>query len=119
MSAPTRNRARPRQESSDLNVRAVVLGAVAVIVTVLLVALVARFLTSASGPARPGATETSVERPRRLPSDPFNPSVAFNADKRAQLESYGWIDRGRGFAHVPIERAMQMRATDDSAKRTP
>jgi hypothetical protein len=42
--------------------------------------------------------------------------VPFNGDHRladwrreraARLNGYGWIDRGRGIAHVPIERALE------------
>jgi hypothetical protein len=119
MNAMTRNPARPRRESSDLNVRAVVLGALAVIATVLLVAGAARLLTGASGLARAGPTETSVAQPKELQSDPFDPRVAFDEEKRAWLGSYGWIDRERGFARVPIERAMQIKAADDPAKGHP
>jgi hypothetical protein len=118
MNAPARNRAHPQQEHRDLNVRGVALGALGVIATVLLVAAVAYFLTGVSGPARPGPTATSIERPQRLPSDPFEQRAAFEREKRARLNSYGWIDRERGFVHVPIERAMQMQA-GAAAERTP
>jgi hypothetical protein len=45
--------------------------------------------------------------------------VPFNGDHRladwrqertARLNSYGWIDRAKGIAHVPIERAMEAAA---------
>jgi hypothetical protein len=45
--------------------------------------------------------------------------VPFNGDHRlddwrreraARLNGYGWIDRGKGVAHVPIERAMEAAA---------
>jgi hypothetical protein len=119
MNAKARKHARPRQESSDLNMRAVVLGALGVIATVLLVAGAARLLTGASGLARAGPTETSIARPTELESDPFDPRFAFDEEKRAQLDSYGWVDRERGVARVPIERAMQIKAADDAAKGHP
>jgi hypothetical protein len=28
--------------------------------------------------------------------------------EEARLEAYGWVDRGRGTAHIPIERAMAL-----------
>ncbi|HKU16071.1 MAG TPA: hypothetical protein VJQ52_16870 [Steroidobacteraceae bacterium] len=119
MSAPARKRGHPRSGRSDLNMRAIVLGALGVIATVLLVAAIGRFLTGVAGPARAGATQTSIERPRRLPSDPLDQRAAFEREKRARLDSYGWVDRERGIAHMPIERAMQLQAADDAATRTP
>jgi hypothetical protein len=31
-------------------------------------------------------------------------------ERSARLNGYGWIDRGQGIAHVPIERAMEAAA---------
>ena len=33
--------------------------------------------------------------------------VKFRAQKEQQLNSYGWVDRGKGIAHIPIAQAMQ------------
>lgn len=46
------------------------------------------------------------------------------ARKRERLSSYGWVDRGAGIVHVPIERAMQLvaegvRAPAGAASATP
>lgn len=101
-----------------MNVRAIALGALGVVVTVLLVAVCAHFLTGVAGPARPGPTDTPIERPQRLPSDPSDQRTAFEREKQAQLNSYGWVDRDRGLVHVPIETAMQMQA-DAAAERKP
>jgi hypothetical protein len=101
-----------------MNVRASAFGALGVIVMVLLVAVCAHFLTAAGGPARPGPTDTPIDRPQRLPSDPADQRTAFEREKQAQLNSYGWIDRERGVTHVPIEKAMQMQA-DAAAERKP
>jgi hypothetical protein len=34
--------------------------------------------------------------------------ASFNAQQRAELESYGWVDRARGVVHVPVERAIDL-----------
>jgi hypothetical protein len=30
----------------------------------------------------------------------------WRAERKAHLEGYGWIDRGKGVAHIPIDKAM-------------
>jgi len=35
------------------------------------------------------------------------------ASQRRRLSSYGWVDRGRGIAHIPIERAMELTEARD------
>jgi protein SCO1/2 len=97
--------------SAGLNGRAVMWGGMGVIATVLCVALFARFLTSAEGPARRGPTETTVQEPKLLRSDPVAERAAYEREKNARLHSYGWIDRERGIAHIPIERAMELQAS--------
>jgi len=108
---------RPRQERSDLNGRAVLWGGLAVLITVLLVSLAARLLTSASGPARAGPTDTSHDRPSLLRSDPVADRSAYEEEKQARLQGYGWVDRERGIAHIPVERAMQLQVEADAQRR--
>jgi hypothetical protein len=31
----------------------------------------------------------------------------FRDEQQQQLDSYGWVERGKGIAHIPIARAMQ------------
>jgi hypothetical protein len=33
-----------------------------------------------------------------------------------RLESYGWVDRARGVAHIPIKRAMALMVEEDQAE---
>jgi len=30
----------------------------------------------------------------------------WRAERKARLDGYGWVDRGKGVAHIPIEKAM-------------
>lgn len=110
---------RPRQERSDVDARAILWGGLAVLMMVLLVALAARLLTSANGPARAGPTDTSHDRPGLLQSDPVAERSAYLQAKQARLGSYGWIDREHGIAHIPIERAMQLQVEADAQRRAP
>jgi hypothetical protein len=116
MSAEHPSRDRPRQEPSDLQPRVVLLGVAAIVGTVLLTALIANLLTRAESPVTTVPQNVQLARATRLSSDPADEIAAFNRDKRSRLESYGWVDRQQGVAHVPIERAMQMLAEQHAAQ---
>jgi hypothetical protein len=100
----------PKHERSDIDVRAVAIALVAVIGIVVLVTFLVKGLLATSGPSRAGPTETPPAAPIRLSSDPAGEIAAYQEEKRRQLDGYGWVDRDRGIAHVPIARAMQMMA---------
>jgi len=44
----------------------------------------------------------------RLQTLPYQDLAAFRAGERATLERYAWVDRTRGIAQIPIERAMAL-----------
>lgn len=44
----------------------------------------------------------------RLEPQPLAPRLALRAQEDGQLSSYGWIDRGSGLVHIPIDRAMEI-----------
>ncbi|MCL4849125.1 MAG: hypothetical protein KJ066_21440 [Acidobacteria bacterium] len=44
----------------------------------------------------------------RLQTLPYQDLAAFQAAERATLERYAWVDRSRGIAQIPIERAMDL-----------
>jgi hypothetical protein len=48
----------------------------------------------------------------RLEAHPLADRQAVEGPARARLESFGWSDRARGLAHIPIERAMQLQAAE-------
>ena len=60
--------------------------------------------------ARPPATalERAELQPQgpRLESNPLKDRLALEAKARDRIESYGWVDRQKGIARAPIERAM-------------
>jgi hypothetical protein len=43
-----------------------------------------------------------------LQTQPFKDVMQLKAEQRAQLHSYGWIDKANGVVHIPIERAMAL-----------
>jgi hypothetical protein len=42
-----------------------------------------------------------------LQVDPELDLAQFRAKEEARLQSYGWVDRGKGIVHIPIGQAMQ------------
>jgi hypothetical protein len=51
----------------------------------------------------------------QLPIEDSAGGQALGRERRASLERYGWVDKQRGIARIPIDRAMQWLAED--AKR--
>lgn len=107
---------RPKNEPSDLEPRAVLIGAAAIVAMVLLAAGIATVLVESGPPTRNAPANLQVARATRLSSDPGDEIAAYNREKQSRLESYGWVDRQQGIAHVPIERAMQMLAEQGSGR---
>ncbi len=53
----------------------------------------------------------------RLQIDAGAELQAFRAEKRSQLNTYGWVDRDAGIAHIPIRRAMELMASGKPESR--
>ncbi|WP_224366348.1 hypothetical protein [Hyalangium versicolor] len=56
-------------------------------------------------PARMGEAEIGDVNQRPFALEDAAPRL--RAEQGARLETYGWVDRGAGIIHVPIERAME------------
>jgi hypothetical protein len=74
-------------------------------VAVSLVGLRAYYAWDGRGPV---VTPPRPFAPPRLQTDPVGDLNRLKAQQRAQLTGYGWVDRDRGLARIPIERAMDM-----------
>jgi hypothetical protein len=57
-------------------------------------------LAGSYGPTEPPAP--------RLQTDPRGDLAQLRAREQAQLDGYGWRDRGAGTVHIPIDRAMEL-----------
>jgi hypothetical protein len=55
----------------------------------------------------------------RLQAQPANEIHEFRLRERAVLEGYGWVDRGQGVVHIPIEEAMRLTVERGLPARTP
>ncbi len=60
----------------------------------------------AAGPQ--GSEQSGKFPPPGLQVNPESDLGKFRTATEATLNSYGWIDRKAGVAHIPIERAMQL-----------
>jgi hypothetical protein len=102
---------------SDLNVRAVVLVALALAALAVVVQIVLWFQLQgmwahrqAEMPPPSPVAEALPDAPPepRLQTSPPDDLKAFRAAEDARLETYGWVDRQAGIVRIPIERAMEL-----------
>ncbi|MGE0814610.1 MAG: hypothetical protein AB7O28_03850 [Vicinamibacterales bacterium] len=54
------------------------------------------------------SVETTVPPAPRLQTQPFKDVFELKTEQRHILNSYGWVDKANGLAHVPIDKAMEM-----------
>ncbi|MBE1161835.1 hypothetical protein [Dyella acidiphila] len=62
-------------------------------------------------PRYPAVPAQQVPAPPRLQATPPADRAVLDRAQRQQLNSYGWVNQGSGVARIPIERAMQVLAT--------
>jgi len=96
----------------NVHIGKVIAAAALIVVGVVFAAGIAWLVASRSGSTRAGPNQPlglRVEGPQ-LQSAPRAEFAAFQREKRARLENYGWIDRDAGRVHIPIEHAMQLMA---------
>jgi hypothetical protein len=60
-----------------------------------------------------------IPPPPRLQIDPSVDEKELEAAEETRLHTYGWVDRKRGIARVPIERAMDAAASHVSLPAVP
>ena len=109
-----------QRETSDVNVSAIVVFVVVLVVTTAVVfggvfavyryfgAQAARSVT-AEYPLATNAMRRLPPEPR-LQTDPRDDLANLRRSEDSVLQSYGWIDRGAGIVHIPVEQAMKLTA---------
>ena len=102
-----------RSEKRDISTRWVVITGASTLafigIAVLLLFVFYRQPTSGLGNAVPptdAVTMATTQRQQRL---------AFEAAEVEALNSYGWVDRSAGIAHIPVEEAMALLAAQGTA----
>ena len=115
------------REGADLYIRSVVKVAAllggTLIGCILVVALFFHFLErtypNRTSEAAPVVAESELPPLPRLQTQPLRDLQAVRAAEDSHLEHYAWIDRERGIAQVPIDRAMVLWAENYSATPAP
>jgi hypothetical protein len=104
-------------EQSDVNVRAIVSFAIGLVIVaaVLQLALygmlrLMEWNAARNDPARHPLATTQTQAPPepRLQPDPVHDMERMRAAEEQRLHSYGWVDKEKGVAHIPIEQAMEL-----------
>jgi len=99
-------------EDRDVNSRLVIGGGCGLLLGVVIVLLLMQLLVGLF------ATEESVDSVPQTPPEPrLQASPAQNwltvkATQEAILNTYDWVDRTNGVAHIPIDRAMELIVTE-------
>lgn len=105
-----------KRPSSELNVRGVLWGGVAIALGTVLAAL-ASYLLWQQWSAPLGAPNIPQLAPPVLQSAPQQERAQYFAEKQKLLDSWEWIDRQRGIARIPVEQAMQIMAAHAGAPK--
>ena len=113
--SPTENPA-TRHEPNDINVRAMawVAGAFVTMLALTFVGawglwrVAERHETDQRAPLPPPMRVQMAPPSPRLQADVGEDENALRAQQQGELNSYGWVDRARGRARIPINRAMDL-----------
>lgn len=114
-------------ETRDINVRVVTWFAIGLVVSAVVIhlAIAGLFALFAKQHPSPDPPSRIVLEPRvlapepRLQANPVPEMERFRASEEAKLNRYGWVDKERGIARIPIARAMDLIAQRGLPTRAP
>jgi hypothetical protein len=105
------------REDGGIHVRAIRRGALAIVGGIAFAVAGSWWLLRVLGPtANTAPPPATIPAPRLQPA-PQNERAAYFAEKARHLESYGWVDRKAGIAHIPLDEAMRLMAAQKSQKQ--
>lgn len=98
-------------DATEINLRAVRRGAIAIAGGIVFAGLASWFLLRALGPAvnAPAFISATPAAPR-LQAAPQPERASYFAEKARKIGSYGWVDRQAGVARIPLDEAMRLLA---------
>jgi hypothetical protein len=114
MAEPRNDAEGARYMPEQLSLRGIAIGALSIAAAIafaVAAAYAAVHLSTEGAPPRLAAHHGKpppIAGGTELEVDPADQMRAFVAAKRELLDSYGWVDRERGVARIPIERAMEL-----------
>jgi len=109
----------PERDEDGIHVRAIRRGALAIAGGIVIAVAGSWWLLRHLGPAvNTAQPPAAIPAPRMQPA-PQDERAAYFAEKEARLGSAGWIDRGAGIAHIPLEDAMRLAAARAQQERKP
>ena len=97
-----------RQEPSALNARAIAVTALALLLLIVMASALVRLLATLHGISTVAVAHYMIETPPLASTDAREQLQDYQRAQSARLASYGWEDGSHQFAHIPIERAMQL-----------
>jgi hypothetical protein len=103
-------------ESSDANIRPIIITGVGLAISAALVALVVygifRYLATqpvSTAPPNPmSVAEPQIPPPPRLEEHPMIELQQLRQQEDSVLSTYGWADKKAGTVRIPIDRAMEL-----------
>jgi hypothetical protein len=99
--------------------RAMGIGGLAILAGILFALGGAWWLLHAMGPAANTAQPPAAIPAPRLEPAPQPERAAYFLEKQQRLDSAGWVDRGAGIAHIPLEDAMRLAAARRQKEAAP
>ena len=109
-----------RHEMTDAEPRPILAFTAGVVAALVLSLIVTwwlfRVMASATAPAGGVPAALVVPPEPRLQVMPSQDLVGVRAAETDRLSSYGWVDRRAGIVHIPIDRAIELIATEAEEK---
>src|SRR6185437_3272812 len=96
-----------QREGSGIDGRAIAVAALAVLLAIVMVTALVKLL-SALNQTSIQPTRRALQAPALSDPDPVDLLHSYQAAQAAKLNGYGWEDPAHSYAHIPIERAMQL-----------
>jgi len=110
-----------QRQASGIDGRAIAAATLGVLLVVVMASALVRLLSALNHtPMLP--TRRAAQPPALSDPDPVGLLRAYQAAQAARLDGWGWEDPAHTYAHIPIQRAMQLllpasAATHPSARR--
>lgn len=96
-----------QRQGSGLDGRAIAVAALGVLLVLVMASALVRLLAALNHTSIL-PTQRALQPPALSDPDPVDALHRYQATQAAELNGYGWSDPSHTFAHIPIERAMQL-----------